>query len=168
MLRSLHQGLKREAGTQLMQNTENFIMLCFVCSQLSAGQGNTHHVLDHVWCIHEASGVLQKVSFKNNLQWRRWELFIPMWNASWYLLSHILEIRCLSGKYSTISNILRIGHVALMSLGSQSEETLLLSSPSQGASKLVVRRCWLSLCTVWPLHSQWLNEQIGKSASSFN
>jgi len=28
-------------GSQLMQNTENFVMLCFVCSQLGAGQGNT-------------------------------------------------------------------------------------------------------------------------------
>jgi hypothetical protein len=27
-------------GSQLMQNTENFFMLCFVCSQLGAGQGN--------------------------------------------------------------------------------------------------------------------------------
>ena len=24
-------------GSQLMQNTENFFMLCFVCSQLGAG-----------------------------------------------------------------------------------------------------------------------------------
>jgi hypothetical protein len=28
-----------EGGSQLMQNTENFFMLCFVCSQLGAGQG---------------------------------------------------------------------------------------------------------------------------------
>jgi len=28
-------------GSQLMQNIENFFMLCFVCSQLDAGQGNT-------------------------------------------------------------------------------------------------------------------------------
>ncbi len=37
-----------EGGSQFMQNSENFIMLCFVCSQFSAGEGNTHHVLDHV------------------------------------------------------------------------------------------------------------------------
>jgi hypothetical protein len=29
-----------EGGSQLMQNTENFFMLCFVCSQLGAGQEN--------------------------------------------------------------------------------------------------------------------------------
>jgi len=28
-------------GSQLMQNTENFFMLCFVYSQLGVGQGNT-------------------------------------------------------------------------------------------------------------------------------
>ena len=37
-----------EGGGQFMQNTENFVMLCFVCSQLSAGQGTTHHVLDYL------------------------------------------------------------------------------------------------------------------------
>jgi hypothetical protein len=30
-----------EGGSQVMRNTENFCMLCFVCSQLGAGQGNT-------------------------------------------------------------------------------------------------------------------------------
>ena len=30
-----------EGGSQLMQNTENFFVLCVVCSQLGAGQGNT-------------------------------------------------------------------------------------------------------------------------------
>ena len=30
-----------EGGSQLMQNTENFFILCVVCSQLGAGQGNT-------------------------------------------------------------------------------------------------------------------------------
>jgi len=28
-------------GSQLMQNTGNFFMLCFVCSQFGAGQENT-------------------------------------------------------------------------------------------------------------------------------
>ena len=28
-------------GSQLMQNIENFFMLCFFCPQLGAGQGNT-------------------------------------------------------------------------------------------------------------------------------
>jgi hypothetical protein len=42
-------------------------------------------------------------------------------------------------------------------------ETLLCireQSLSHGASQSAVRRCWLSLCTVWPSHSQWLSEQI--------
>jgi hypothetical protein len=30
-----------EGGSQVMQNTENFFMLCFVCSQLGAGNGKT-------------------------------------------------------------------------------------------------------------------------------
>jgi len=30
-----------EGGSQVMRSTENFFMLCFVCSQLGAGQGNT-------------------------------------------------------------------------------------------------------------------------------
>jgi hypothetical protein len=30
-----------EGGSQVMQNSVNFFMLCFVCSQLGAGQGNT-------------------------------------------------------------------------------------------------------------------------------
>jgi len=34
-----------EGGSQFMQNTENFCMLCFVCSQLDAGQGTQHHDL---------------------------------------------------------------------------------------------------------------------------
>jgi len=40
-----------------MQNTENFCMLCFVCSQTVAGQGNTSPGL--------GSGALQKVSVTN-------------------------------------------------------------------------------------------------------
>jgi hypothetical protein len=35
-----------EGGSQVMRNTENFLMLCFVCSQLGAGQGNIHCDLD--------------------------------------------------------------------------------------------------------------------------
>jgi len=34
-------GSEGGGGSQLMQNTENFFMLCLVCSQLGAGQGNT-------------------------------------------------------------------------------------------------------------------------------
>ena len=30
-----------EGGSQVTQNSENFFMLCFVCSQLGAGQINT-------------------------------------------------------------------------------------------------------------------------------
>jgi len=37
---------------------------------------------------------------------------------------------------------------------------ILEQSLSRGASQLGVRRRWLSLCTVWPLHSQWPSEQI--------
>jgi len=46
---------------------------------------------------------------------------------------------------------------------SQSEETLLCireQSLSHGSSLSAVRRRWLSLCTVWPSHSQWPSEQI--------
>jgi hypothetical protein len=38
MLINLHHF--EEGGSQLMKNTENFFMLCFVCSQLGAVQGN--------------------------------------------------------------------------------------------------------------------------------
>ena len=38
-------------------------------------------------------------------------------------------------------------------------------SLSRGASQSSVRRRWLSLCTVWPSHSQWPSEQISESAS---
>jgi hypothetical protein len=38
-------------------------------------------------------------------------------------------------------------------------------SLSHGACKLAVRRRWLSLCTVWPSHSQWPSEQISESAA---
>jgi hypothetical protein len=31
---------------------------------------------------------------------------------------------------------------------------------SRGASQSAVRRRWLSLCTVWPSHSQWPSQQI--------
>jgi len=44
-----------------------------------------------------------------------------------------------------------------------SEETLLCireQSLSREASQSAVRRRWLSLCTVWPLHSQWPSKQI--------
>jgi len=60
-------------------------------------------------------------------------------------------------------NFSRTGQVALMSLGSQSEETLLRiceESLSRGASELAVSCHWLSLCTVWLLHSKWPCEQI--------
>ena len=53
--------------------------------------------------------------------------------------------------------------MALMLLGSQSEETLLCipgRSLYRGASQSAVRRLCLSLCTVWPSHSQWPSEQI--------
>jgi hypothetical protein len=73
----------------------------------------------------------------------------------------VAEIRGLSGKYPAILNISRTGRVVLMQLGSQSEKTLLCireQSLSCGASQSAVRRRWLSLCTVWPSHSQWPRE----------
>jgi len=36
---------------------------------------------------------------------------------------------------------------------------------SRGASQSAVKRRWLSLCTVWPPHSQWPSEQISEPAS---
>ena len=45
----------------------------------------------------------------------------------------------------------------------QSEETLLCireQSNSREASQSAVTSCWLSLCTVWPSHSQWSSEHI--------
>ena len=73
------------------------------------------------------------------------------------------SVRRLSGKYPSISDILRTGRVAVMYLGSHSEGILLCiheQSLSRGASKLAVRHCWVSLCTVWPSHSKWPSEQI--------
>jgi hypothetical protein len=67
------------------------------------------------------------------------------------------HLRVLSGKYPAISNISRTVRVALMYLVSQSDEALLRireQSLSRGASQSAVRRRWLSLCTVWPSHSQ--------------
>jgi hypothetical protein len=55
----------------------------------------------------------------------------------------VSAIRRLSGKYPAILNISRTGRVALMSLGSQSKETLLCNreqSLSRGASQSAVRR----------------------------
>jgi hypothetical protein len=72
-------------------------------------------------------------------------------------------LRGLSIKYPAILNISRIGRVALMYLGGQSEETLLFiheQSLSHGSRQSAVRRRWLSLCTVWPSYSQWPSEQI--------
>ena len=74
-----------------------------------------------------------------------------------YIYLHHLSIRGLSGKYPAILNISRTGRVALVQLGSQSEKTLLCiheQSLSRGASHSAVRRHWMTLCTVWPSHSQ--------------
>ena len=54
-----------------------------------------------------------------------------------------MPVQGLSGKYAAIWNISRTGHVALMYLGSQSEETLLCireQSLSSGDSQSAVRR----------------------------
>jgi len=72
-------------------------------------------------------------------------------------------VRGLSGKYPSIINILRTDRLALMYLGSQSEEILLCiheQSISSVANQSAVRRRWLNLCSVWPSHSQWPNEEI--------
>ena len=74
-----------------------------------------------------------------------------------------LGVRGLSGKYPSILNISRTDRVALIWLGSQSGKTLLRVHEqllSRGTSQSAVRRRWLSLCTVWPSHSQWPIEQI--------
>jgi hypothetical protein len=60
-----------EGGSQLMQNTENFFMLCFVCSQLGAV-----HDLAQMWCLRVASDAIQKVSFKNRLSFPRFFIFL--------------------------------------------------------------------------------------------
>jgi hypothetical protein len=39
------------------------------------------------------------------------------------------------------------------------------ASVNSGASQSAVRRRWLSLCTVWPSHSQWPSEQIDKTSN---
>ena len=38
--------------------------------------------------------------------------------------------------------------------------TSVKSHSPEGASQSAVRRLWMSLCTVWPSHSQWPSEQI--------
>jgi hypothetical protein len=57
-------------GSQVMWNSENFFILCFVCSQLGAGQGNTSPWLwsnvMSLWSISYPT----KVSFKNTFSFR--------------------------------------------------------------------------------------------------
>ena len=64
-----------EGGSQLMLCTENFV-LCFVCSQLGAGQGNTSPCLGlnvmSPWGIQCCT----KVSFKNELTFPRFYIFL--------------------------------------------------------------------------------------------
>ena len=58
-------GSEGGGGSQLMRNTENFFMLCLVCSQLGAGHVNTAPRLGSnvmsLWGIRCCT----KVSFKN-------------------------------------------------------------------------------------------------------
>jgi hypothetical protein len=64
-------------------------------------------------------------------------------------ISNITDVRVLSQKNPAIFNISRTGRVALMKLGSQSEEIFLSireQSLSRAASQLLVGRCWRSLC----------------------
>ena len=82
----------------------------------------------------------------------------------------MLDYTELPGKYLSILNISRKGRVALMYLGSQSEETYLCireQSLSRGGSQSAVRCRWRSLCTLWPSHSQWPSEQISFITTMF-
>jgi hypothetical protein len=69
-----------------------------------------------------------------------------------FQLLHMFKVqftRGLFGKYSAILNISRNGCVALVYLGSQSEETVLYifeRSLYRGVSQSALRRRWLSLC----------------------
>ena len=55
-----------EGGSQVMRNTESFFMLCFVFSQLAAGQGNTSIAMTWIKCdFSMGHQMLYKVSFKN-------------------------------------------------------------------------------------------------------
>jgi len=75
-----------------------------------------------------------------------------------------VHIQGLSRKYLSILSISRTSCVALISLGSQSEETLLCileHSPVGLVSWQWDAIDWpYVLCTVWPLHSKWPSEQI--------
>ena len=73
------------------------------------------------------------------------------------ICKNIKRVRGLSEKYPVILNISRTDRVALMKLGSESEEILLHihgHSFSRGARQSAVRRHSLSLCTVRTSHSQ--------------
>jgi hypothetical protein len=59
-----------EGGSQVMWNTENSFMLCFVCSQLGAGWGNTSPWLGSNVMSPWGIGYPTKVSFENTFSFR--------------------------------------------------------------------------------------------------
>ena len=60
-----------EGGRQVMQNTENFFILCFVCSQLGAVHGKTSPWLESNVMSPWGIGCCTRVSFKNKLSFSR-------------------------------------------------------------------------------------------------
>jgi hypothetical protein len=108
-------------------------------------------------CRSRQFGNIILIQYKTNM------IFLE--SAVFLLMIRVLTARVwgLSRKYTAILNISRTGRVALMYLGSQSEETLLCireQSLSRGTSQSAVRRRWRNLCTVWLSHSQWPSEEI--------
>jgi hypothetical protein len=82
----------------------------------------------------------------------------PSHHTDWagHCILDFITIRGLSGKCAVILYISSTDRVAIMYLGSQSEETVLCipeKSLSREASQSAVRRRWRSLCSVWPSHS---------------
>jgi hypothetical protein len=65
-----------EGGSQVMRSTENFFMLCFVCSQLGSGQGNTSPCLGSNVMSPWGIQCCTKVSFKNKLLFSRFYMFL--------------------------------------------------------------------------------------------
>ena len=79
-------------------------------------------------------------------------------------------IQGLSGKSSVIVNITRTVCATSMWPGSQGEwmECAWVNSDDFTIRVSVgCRHHWVSLCTVWPVPSEWLSEQSNKSASDF-
>jgi hypothetical protein len=101
-------------------------------------------------CTHIACLILHAPCITQNIKFIRQALHAPKCSHSLLHVSALREcrnmpqtIRELSGKHPAILNTSRTGRVALMQLGSQSEETLLRTrekSLYRGASQSAVRR----------------------------